>query len=456
MSAPPGGDRFPPDYFDPPIDRPESWPDDPDLRRAVDWLKTFMAEGEWEKRRLATATCFYDALEGRPETSDGRFFRSRDTFAWYLFQAEAYLDHFYNFDPTFGSRIIPLMIALGKNIVGLKAIPNVVSRVNRMVTNDQAQPNGVIFELLVAAAYLREGFEVSFLPEKKGQHKTHDMDVRRNGVEWAVECKRMEVGEYGNRERNRIRKLWGPLAEEIRAAGSHSIFAEVNFCVEISDVPYDYLRDHLINFANSGLAPYEWSDALASGQVRKLDLTPLKRQLVNDVVLSAGSQILTLLSGRYNKHSNYIYSLDASAWPRNPRYIEDCRQAILLHWRSTSDAAINAKARDITKRMSEANDQIPLGKPSIVHIGWEAVEGDDIEMARFEKIMASTEKFDPGSKALEYVYCHYLVPESPPFQDWVFEETVQHCPIRPTQPRPLNHAFLVPYGDERRSGTHWQ
>jgi len=32
----------------------------------------------------------------------GRFFNDSDTFGWYLFLAEAFLDHVWNYEPLFG------------------------------------------------------------------------------------------------------------------------------------------------------------------------------------------------------------------------------------------------------------------------------------------------------------------------------------------------------------------
>lgn len=39
--------EFPSDFFDPPAERPDWWPDNPDLRRGLDWFKGFMGPEEW-------------------------------------------------------------------------------------------------------------------------------------------------------------------------------------------------------------------------------------------------------------------------------------------------------------------------------------------------------------------------------------------------------------------------
>jgi hypothetical protein len=141
----------------------------------------------------------------------------------------------------------------------------------------------------------------------------------------------------------------------------------------------------------------------------------------------------------------------------SPRYLAECDLAILLRWQTLAPAAVDAKATDVLRKLAEANRQLPTDKSGIVHIGFEAVEGDDVERARYEKILTSTGKFDPEGKPLRYVYCHYFVPESPPDQAWAFDETVQWRRISGSGRRPLRSPFLVlPDTAEARRGTHWQ
>ncbi len=44
----------------------------------------------------------------------GRFFDARIMFVWYLFQAEAFLNRMRNYEPLFGSRIVPVLTAIGQ------------------------------------------------------------------------------------------------------------------------------------------------------------------------------------------------------------------------------------------------------------------------------------------------------------------------------------------------------
>jgi hypothetical protein len=61
--------------------------------------------------------------------------------------------------------------------------------------------------MLVAAAYRCAGGKVAFRREQPGKAQTYDMDVAIGGRNFAVECKRMDTGEYGDRERTRMREL---------------------------------------------------------------------------------------------------------------------------------------------------------------------------------------------------------------------------------------------------------
>ena len=108
------------------------------------------------------------------------------------------------------------------------------------------------------------------------------------------------------------------------------------------------------------------------------------------------------------------------------------------------------------RKLAEAHDQLPADRELIVHIGFEAVEGDEVEKARYEKILASTGRFDAKGKPLRFVYCHYFVPESPPDEAWAFDETVQWRRITGSNQRPLAEPFLVvPEGGRVLSGVHW-
>ncbi len=72
-------------------------------------------------------------------------------------------------------------------------------------------PDGLIFEILVALSYAAKGWEVEML-EQQLPAKSPDMRVRKGDVEIYVECKRLDRRtSYAEQERNDF--LWSSLRE---------------------------------------------------------------------------------------------------------------------------------------------------------------------------------------------------------------------------------------------------
>ncbi len=448
--------EIPEDFFDFEGERPEGWPDHPDVRRAVELLRSYIEPTEWRERRLAAAQRVYQLIiNGAEPGTTGRFFDARDTFAYYLFLAEAYIDHVWNYDPVFGSRIVPVFAAIGRNLDHLQSVDGIDSRIARMVSSERAQPNGPLFELLVAAAYARAGGKVFFVPEERGVRRTYDMDVSLHHREYAIECKRMEVSEFGESERARVRALWGP--SSVHLAGIlRSTFAQVEFLVPVADVPVDYLTHKTKAWQLAPDSDFEWEDEHGRGRIGRLDLAPLQNELRYSMVLNGSTRLAELLTGRYKRHQSMISSLRIKH-ADNPRYIAECDYATILEWSPLAPASISGRARDVLRKVADGLGQLPLDRPSVIHVGFEAVEGDAVEKLRHQRIVASLSDFDPGRKPLEYVYSHFLAPESPPDQGWAFDETTDFRGIRPTAPAPLTQPFLVlDERAEQRVGGHWE
>ncbi|WP_257385054.1 hypothetical protein [Tahibacter caeni] len=448
---------FPEDFFTPPTVRPDEWPDDPDLRRAVEWFRSLMPRQQWVKRRENAARRLYQTTLGRNITDPKgtRVFDPNDTFGWHLFLAESHLDHIWNFEPIYGSRVVPVFRSIGRNIERLLDIEGSKKRVRKMIASNASQPNGTMFELLVAAAYSRIGAQVKFVDESKTS-KSHDLDILLKGVSWAVECKRMEVGDYTEQERLKIGSLWSNCTAFLEGVGANAL-CNVQFFVELSAVPSPYLKEKVDAWIESGRTSLEWADDISHGTISILDISPLQYVLRTDLVLQGSTRILQLLTGEYVRNGNYRTSLRTKLWSKNPRYIEECSQAIVLHWQSLSDTAISGKARDIRKKIVEANEQLPPDRPGVIHVGFEAVDGNLIEQERHKKILANAREFVQTNKQLEYVYAHCFAPECPPTSGIAFDETTIWCAIRNVHPRPMDDVFLVAPDDvAQRPGGHWQ
>jgi len=450
--------KISPDVFEANL-RPQHWVEDADLRRAVDWLSSFLKPAEWKARRFAAFTLFIESASGERKTDagKGRFFDEKDRFAWYLLLGENWLERPELYDYVFGSRVIPVFIAIGQNLDALKAVAGVNERVRRMVTKEKAQPNACLFELLVAASYLREGGVVSFLEEKPGVGKTHDMDVELRGVSYAVECKRLETGDYTEAERDASRRLWVPVSSEFERL-KMDVRCDVDYITELRTVPPTYLASKAQQWLSKGaLLPLTWSDEHGVGAISRLNLVPLQTELERSRIASNSTRVYELLLGGYRRNAKVISALRIKR-ADNPLYMDACTGGTVCNWRSLSPAATESKARDVIKRVSDGCAQIADGRRGVVHIGLEAVDGDEVEEMRYAKVTKSLTNFDPRGKNLEYVYVHWLAPESPPNKAFDFNETRHLQAILPKSVAPIEGFLVLPKGarkDSRRGG-HWR
>ncbi len=251
-----------------------------------------------------------------------------------------------------------------------------------------------------------------------------------------------------------MRELWKPCSEKIAKLGL-SVYGSMSFDVEIKAVPPNYLMDKLDEWIQTQLPNLFWKDELGSGSIGLMDMEPLQSLLKTDSVMVSGTKIQTLLSGTYRRFANYIQTLSMK-FAGNPRYLDECDQAILFRWESASHTAINKKARSILKRLADATAQLPEDRAGVVHIGFEALENSEVEHLRYKKIIETAATFDPKDKPLSYLYCHYLVPESPLDECWAYDETTQWIKMSETVPMPIKNCFLViPESEDTREGVHW-
>jgi hypothetical protein len=111
-------------------------------------MESLVGENEWQARRDAAFIRLYGAAVGlAPDDGKGRCFDDSDTFGWYLFLAGAFLDHVWNYEPMFGSRVVPVFAAIGRNLELLGSVNGLTKRAKRLVGHERRQPNGGIFEL---------------------------------------------------------------------------------------------------------------------------------------------------------------------------------------------------------------------------------------------------------------------------------------------------------------------
>jgi hypothetical protein len=262
----------------------------------------------------------------------------------------------------------------------------------------------------------------------------------------------MEGGEYHESERERMRELWKEPCFLLVRDRRDAIF-DVNFKVELSEVPDKYLLQKVERFLRRYQTSFVWNDGIAEGSISNLDLEPIQQALQKSYLLHPSSKFNLLLTGSYERADSMLAVLRMKP-TSNPHFIEGLDFGVVCRWKSLSDAAVEKKARDILKRLSEANEQLPTDIPGVAHIGFESLGADEIEQRRFEKIIETANKFDRGASQLEVIYCHYFAPDPAPDEVWAIDETVQWIGIASTG-RPLENGDLLPSDTGGRPGVHW-
>lgn len=429
---------------------------DSNVLLACAWFAELANKRTWEQRKEETRRSFLIAKESWSRGEPVPFYNPADTASWYLFQGNAYATDRMNWVPEEAVRIVPTLTRIGEELTKLLAIPGAEDRARRLMNADRSQPDGGLFELLVALAYYRDGWETAFAPERPGVAKTHDLNVRKGRSRWAVECKRMDRSSYEARERVRGEELARPVHRLALAAG-RSIYMQIAFDAELDAIPDDYLALHASAYLGAAGANY-WSDEHGIGTIREIDWTLAREVLAEDDVYYGSSRMVELLIGRYDH--DFAHSMSGKWLPSRTRpfWASAVYQASVVGWRNQSATAICKKAKHFRATVAKATAQLPTDQPGVVHVGVETWAGSLADGVRHLLNKLEMMDFDPGTSRLRWVYGEYFAPEVSTRSDegWAIEETSASYRVgshRTREPLPY-HMLLTPEA-KTNHGVHW-
>ena len=431
------------------------WRDD-DVLLACAWLAELVPKRSWAHRIAATRDRFLAAKARWATGEPAPFYDPADTAAWYIFQANAYADDRMNWVPEEAVRMTPTFTRIGKELTALIAIPGAEERAARLMTSDRRQPDGGLFELLVALAYHRDGWNVSFVPERPGIAKSHDLDASKGRQRWAVECKHMDRSSYEARERARGDQLAAPV-HRLALGASRSIYMQVAFNAELDMVADNYLADRASAYLDGSGRSY-WADDQGMGTIREIDWTLARRVLNADDVYYGSSRMIELLIGRYDH--DFAHSMAAKWRPSatRPFWASAVYQASVVGWRNRSGEAIRKKARHFRSVVAKAAEQLPKDRPGVVHVGVESWSGNTVDYFRHILNKLEMLDFDPKDSRLRWVYGEYIAPEVTTRVDesWAIEETSASYRVgRHGTREPLPYHMLLTPEEGIHHGVHW-
>lgn len=430
---------------------------DSDVRAAIAWM-TEPLDGQAWKRRLDQTRFFFEAAcRNWAEGDRTPLFDSRDLAAWYVFQSNAYgeakLRHEWYEPEAF--RIAPIFKRIGQVLPDLAKIEGAQARAAKILTAGRQQPDDGLFELLVAAAYKRQGWDkVAFVPEIRGGPRTHDIDASHGRRRWAIECKRIGRSGYASREFARGQTLAAPV-HKLCKDSRRSIVVEVKYKTELSAVDNNYLVEHASIYLSDPKRD-RWDDDTAQGQCREVGVA-LRTVLSADDVFFGSSRMIQLAAGSYNAQADHDVAGDWHPSEGRPFHAHAVNQLSIVSWLSSSFAAAQQKAKHFKQVIAGAVGQFPRDRPSVVHVGYELTSGNGADFWRDHLNREEMRTFDPQGSRLRYVYGNYMLPEHTisPNESSALTETTATYPVgRPSTLGPLPLHFLFSDG-EVTPGGYW-
>ncbi|WP_417642679.1 hypothetical protein [Enterobacter kobei] len=396
---------------------------DKDVADGLEWLASIQVDNKDFFERLSKAQRNYIAATSKSANFCKPFEPSwygSDVVAGYFSQAKALLEDRRSYEISIASHIIPWVKRLGQCAQLLNNIPGAKDRAKRMLLNDKVMPDTALFELVLAGNYAAQGYDVEFVPERKGICKTPEFKCSIGDNKFFfVECKRLQKGSYEINEKNEHLKK-ANLAEIIINAKRMNIWLDVTYTCEVKDAPEDYLARHLSNFNKS---VYEWEDEYGSGSITPYDVNRVRKDISVNGSLLLSVKLTRLIKGSPLADENYTVYARGRPDERDSRYITRLKYASLVTWRCIGDKSIESRSRHITKTLAEIDAQLIEHGIGVGHIALDVDVQKNVADKRRSKNYDAMKKFKTKADIVR-VNIHYLVPRVDENTSWMVDETV--------------------------------
>ncbi|TBO44470.1 hypothetical protein [Pedobacter kyonggii] len=341
------------------------------------------------------------------------------------------------------------------------SIEGVRKKAKNLIKVRKSEADALLFEMLTALMWARNGWEVNFLEESK-TGKMPDLLAKKGDKEYHIECKRQKkTSEYAYRETKKRQVMISYISKELLI---HNLLLDIVFHVELESLSDTYLRDLLIEKIPTISNPGRISDeGKVDIDISFVDIKGINEHLVKFFVKHHSPQ-LNLLIGKKapdnlgftsGMYANFIKVGDGEV---NNQYVSEISNAYGVFWHCDAPDAISAKARDIKKQLFSALKQFQPNQNVVIHIGMETFDGPEVEMKRMLKITDTIENVEFKAPDLKWAYCHFFQSYATPDEAWVFDETVNTISSIPPEGKPpLISSFLViPEDTSLHNLAHWE
>ncbi len=433
------------------------------LKVALDAVLSRLTPEQWVERRKTVLEAL-NAREVNENLVESQSIRVReDEMGWYLFLCEQAINDPFCTDESQSQRILPFFAALGFRWQYAHAVVGVERKLDEMLHAYRKQPDGHFFELLVALSYAEAGWKVEFIEEQRGK-KTADMYVTKGDESYYVECKRMQrTADYSEKERNEFLRLWEH-GRDCLIENGQWIWFQGTFHVEPSSLPDNYLRDIWEASLPIGLGERTLlDDEHATIRARLVDRTGVHRHMQNFKVKANSASMTRLIGGDWAPEDSPTTMIQSIL----PSHVADCESTSLGVYAEQvgfacgftraidSEVSIEKKAKDIRKLLSEAVAQVPVDKPSIIHLAAETMEGKAVEHRRTQKLAETMPQFDFKGAQVQLVRFHRIQAHQRADIAFELDETVDNLFSKVNQHIDVPYMVVAPQDTRLNHGAHW-
>lgn len=437
------------------------------LRAGLTAFLSRLTSADWKARkgllieRLKAATKI--GKERRKLSSAQPIGDRDDEIAWYLFLCEQALEDPLCMDVNQAARALPFLAGIGERWAYAARVKGLDRKLDQTLNAGRKDPDGYIFEILVALSYAAKSWDVQLIEENPST-KTPDMVVQKGHPKLYVECKRQSRrGAYSEKERDDFLMLWDPCVE-ILTTNRQWVWLKCSFHAEVSKVSHNYLTD--IVKASLPLKEGEHlihDSEMATIYARLIDRAAVKEHLQRFRVKNNSPMISKLLGGDWaplNSSTTAAYLIKTSHVvgcdiPGLGTYIDEIAWASGITREFDSDVSIERKARDVKSLLADAVRQVPDDEPSVIHIAAETLEGAQVERRRTEKVIQSIPAFITGKPVLG-VRLHLLQANQTIDKLFEFDETVEQFQADGVDLDEVPSRVVVPSAARMVAGRHWE
>lgn len=438
--------------------------EDQDIIDAWKWFMSFISEKDWRKRKAnieeKIAMKFRTTAPfSEPLTEGTLLIVKDDIIGCYLYLIDMLINEPHKYEYFQGARIVPIFKRFGIDLDILKNIEGIDKRIKDLVNKRQSEADALLFEILTALLWSKNGYEVAFI-EESNEMKTPDLIAKREGKTWNIECKRQsKTANYTYKETAKRQKMISYIGKILI---ENNMLLEIVFHVELETLPDTFLRDLLNDKLTLAIPGKIVSNNQVDVDMEYIDITAINNHLDMYHVKHNSPMLNKLIGKKSVDNRGFTCGVNANFFrvgegEVNNLYILEIANAFGVYWSCDAKEAIWAKARDIKNQLYKAMKQLNSKDTAIIYIGVETFDGPEVERIRFEKIKHTIEKINPEKTNLRWIFCHFFQSYSPPDQNWVFDETVSTISayMNPKSPLSVKLMIVPDKGDMENDVSHW-